>query len=71
MTVQLVICGMAHFAVRPGKLGCRPNKDAIQSVFSELPKHFQKTESKRKSHVKRKFIEPETSMCQLSPSKVT
>ena len=60
------------FAVIPGKLGHRRNKDAIPSLFfSEFPRHLQKTESKMKSPVKRKSIEPKASVCQPSPSKVT
>ena len=45
-------------------------QNAIPSVFPQFPKHLQKTESKRKSPVKRKFVESKTSTFEQSPSKI-
>ena len=38
--------------------------------FPQFPKHLQKTETKRKSLVKRKFEESKTSTFEPSPSKI-
>ena len=45
-------------------------QNAIPSVFPQFPKHLQKSETKRKSPVKRKFVESKTSTFEPSPSKI-
>ena len=57
------------FTVTPGNQCHWLQKNAIPSVFPQFPKHLQKTESKRKSPVKRKFVESKTSTFEPSPSK--
>ena len=56
--------------VTPGNQCCQLHKNAIPSVFPQFPKHLQKTESKRKSPVKRKFVESKRNTFEPSPSKV-
>ena len=58
------------FTVTPGNQCRQLHKNAIPSVFPQFPKHLQKTESKRKSPVKRKFVESKTSTFEPSPSKI-
>ena len=54
----------------PGNQCHQLHKNAKPSVFPQFPKHLQKTESKRKSPVKRKFVESKTSTFEPSPSKI-
>ena len=58
------------FTVTPGNQCHWLHKNAIPSVFLQFPKHLQKSESKRKSPVKREFVESKTNTFEPSPSKI-
>ena len=59
------------FTITPGNQCRQLHRNAIPSVFPQFQKHLQKTYSKRKSPVKRKFVDFKTSTFEPSLSKIT